>query len=133
MTSSPAAADTIYTHLEETGRTAKDYDLIVTGDLAGTGSEILTEILCQKGISLNNHLDCGNIIFDKEAQKVKSGGSGCGCVASVFCSFLTNNITEGKLKKILLVGTGALMSPSSVLVGEPITGIAHAVTIEGCI
>ncbi len=127
----PAAADTIYTHFEETGLKPKDYDYIVTGDLASVGSDILYELLQKKGLDISqNHLDCGNLIFDKETQKVDSGGSGCGCVASVFCSLFANKLINGELDRILLVATGALMSPSSVLVGEPITGIAHAVSIE---
>ena len=131
MTFSPAAADTIYTHFSETGLSPDDYDYIVTGDLASVGSDILYELLGKKGLDITkNHLDCGNLIFDKETQKVDSGGSGCGCVASVFCSLFASKLKQNKLSKILLIATGALMSPSSVLIGEPITGIAHAVAIE---
>ena len=70
------------------------------------------------------------LIFNRQTQKVNSGGSGCGCIASVFSGFFAKKIMSGELKKVLLIGTGALMSPSSVLVGEPISGIAHAVAIE---
>ena len=127
----PSAADTIYTHFSETGLSPDDYDYIVTGDLAKVGSDILYELLKQKGLDITkNHLDCGNLIFDKETQKVDSGGSGCGCIASVFCSLFASKLKQNELSKILLIATGALMSPSSVLIGEPITGIAHAVAIE---
>lgn len=33
----PAAADTIYRHLQNTGTTPEDYDLILTGDLGHYG------------------------------------------------------------------------------------------------
>ena len=35
-----------------------------------------------------------------------------------------------EIKKMLLVSTGALMSPTTSLQGESIPGIAHAVAIE---
>ena len=35
-----------------------------------------------------------------------------------------------EIKNVLLVSTGALMSPTSSLQGESIPGIAHAVAIE---
>ncbi len=127
----PAAADTIYTHFKETSLKPNDYDYIVTGDLAMVGSDILYELLNKKGLDIkDNHLDCGSLIFDTESQKVNSGGSGCGCVASVFCSLFADKIKRKEINKLLLIATGALMSPSSVLIGEPITGIAHAVSIE---
>ena len=36
----------------------------------------------------------------------------------------------GELKKVLFVGTGALMSPLNLLQGDSIPAIAHAVSIE---
>lgn len=128
----PATADTIYAHFEETGYKPSDYDCIITGDLADVGSDILIELLLQKNLDISkNHGDCGKLIFNRQTQNVNSGGSGCGCVASVFSGFFAKKIMSGELKRVLLIGTGALMSPSSVLVGEPISGIAHAVAIEG--
>lgn len=127
----PSAADTIYTHFNETSLSPDYYDFIVTGDLASVGSDILIELLQKRGIDISkNHLDCGKMIFDADAQSVASGGSGCGCVASVFCGYFIKKFLSGELNRILLVATGALMSPSSVLVGEPISGIAHGVSIE---
>lgn len=126
----PSAADTIYTHFKESGKTPEDYDLVITGDLAWVGSDILLELLRDKGLDLHNHTDCGKIIFDKNKQGVKSGGSGCGCVASVFNGFFAKKLKENEIQKVLLLGTGALMSPTGVLVGESIAGVAHAVAIE---
>ena len=131
LTSSPSAADTIYTHLTETNTSPEDYDCIVTGDLATVGTDLLLELLNQKGIDLKKkHLDCGSLIFNRDEQNVNAGGSGCGCVASVFSGFFAKKMKEKEIKKMLLVATGALMSPSSVLLGESITGIAHAVEFE---
>ncbi len=128
----PAAADTIYAHLSATGKNPDDYDCIVTGDLATIGTEILEELMLQRGVDIKRkHIDCGTLIYNRETQNVQAGGSGCGCIASVFSGFFAKKLLSGEITKMLLVGTGALMSPSSVLLGEPIAGIAHAVEIEG--
>ena len=127
----PAAADTIYAHLSATGKTPADYDCIVTGDLATVGTEILEELMLDKDIDIKSkHIDCGAIIYNRETQNVQAGGSGCGCVASVFSGFFREKLLNKEISKMLLVATGALMSPSSVLLGEPISGIAHALEIE---
>ena len=70
------------------------------------------------------------MIFDPVKQKTHSGGSGCGCIASVFASYFYEKLKEHELRRILVVGTGALMSPISVKQSESISGIAHAVAIE---
>lgn len=128
----PAAARTIGDFLNDTGTKPTDYDLIVTGDLGLTGTKLLYELL-QKEYNLDIrkvHKDCGLMIFDLEEQDVHSGGSGCGCSASVLCSYLLNNMESGKYRKILFTATGALMSPTSCKQGHPIPGIAHSVLIE---
>ena len=128
----PAAADTIFTHLKDTGKKVSDFDLIVTGDLGYVGSTLLKEILREKGVELGHiHNDCGLMIFDREHQDVHAGGSGCGCCASVLCGFLADRVKSGKIKNLLVVATGALMSPTSVQQGESIPGIAHAIHISG--
>ena len=78
----------------------------------------------------NNYNDCGVLIFDKEKQDTHSGGSGCGCVASVFSGYIYKRLKEQKYKKILLIATGALMNSTSSQQGESIPGIAHAISIE---
>lgn len=128
----PAAADTIYTHLKDTGKSVNDFDLIVTGDLGFVGSKLLKELLLDKGVDLGDkHNDCGLMIFDRENQDVHAGGSGCGCCASVLCGFLADKVKSGKIKNLLVVATGALMSPISVQQGESIPAIAHAIHISG--
>jgi stage V sporulation protein AD len=37
---------------------------------------------------------------------------------------------KGNLNKLMIISTGALLSPTSTLQGESIPSIAHAVTIE---
>ena len=128
----PAAADTILTHLKDMNKTPDDFAFIITGDLGLVGSELLKKLLLEDGVDLKDrHKDCGLLIFDREEQDVHAGASGCGCCASVLCGFLADRIREGKLKNILLVATGALMSPVSTMQGESIPGIAHAVWISG--
>ena len=127
----PAAADTIYAHLNDTQRDASFYDIIITGDLAMVGSTLLKELLNKKNIDISkNHTDCGSMIFDTKKQKVDAGGSGCGCCGSVFCGYFYKLLKKKELKNILLVATGALMNPVSAAQGESIPSIAHAVAIE---
>lgn len=128
----PAAARTIADFLHDTQTKPEDYDLILTGDLGLTGSKLLFELLQEDSeIDIEKqHKDCGTMIFDLAEQDVNSGGSGCGCSASVVCSHIMKNIKNGTLKKVLFVATGALMSPTSTKQGQSIPGIAHAVLLE---
>ena len=127
----PAAVDTIYKHFQDTGRTPKDYDAIVTGDLGKIGKEITDKLLLEYGYDIANiHYDCGEMIFNSEEQGTDAGGSGCGCSAVVSSGFFYEKLRKGEMKRMLLVSTGALMSPTSSLQGESIPGIAHAVAIE---
>ena len=70
------------------------------------------------------------LIYDLNNQDVKMGGSGCGCSAVVATGYLYKKLMRKEIKNVLLVSTGALMSPTSSLQGESIPGIAHAVAIE---
>ncbi|WP_143314706.1 stage V sporulation protein AD [Clostridium sp. HBUAS56017] len=127
----PAAAHTIYKHFKDTGREPKDYDLIATGDLGRVGKKIANELLLEYGYDIkDNHIDCGDMIFNDVVQNTESGGSGCGCSAVVASGYLYKKLMTKEVKKVLLVSTGALMSTTSSLQGESIPGIAHAVSIE---
>lgn len=127
----PAAFNTIINHLQDTGRKANYYDAIITGDLGVLGSDILTDLLNKEGIDISIiHKDCGKLIFDDYTQDTHCGGSGCGCIASIFSGYFFKLLKEKKLNKILLVATGALMSTQSSLQGESIPSIAHAIAIE---
>lgn len=132
MTLSPAAFATIRAHFEDFHTSEADYDLIVTGDLGQVGKEALLALARKNGISIGGKLvDCGTMVFDLEKQDVHAGGSGCGCSAITLCSTLLNQLRDGKLKKILFCGTGALLSPTSTQQGLPIPGICHGVVISG--
>ncbi len=127
----PAAADTIYQNLMDFEIQPDEYDHIITGDLGYVGQEILIELLRDKGYDIEKqHMDCGIEIFDRETQDTHSGGSGCGCAASVLSAYILPNIANGNWKKILFVPTGALLSPVSFNEGQSIPGIAHGVVIE---
>ncbi len=126
-----AALDTLVRHFQDTGRSPNYYDAIFTGDLGHIGKDILIDLASSKGYNIkSNYNDCGVLIFDKEAQDTHSGGSGCGCIASVFSGYIYKQLQEKKYKKILLMATGALMNSTSSQQGESIPGIAHAVSIE---
>ena len=127
----PAALDTLLTHFKDTGRNPSYYDAIITGDLGHIGKEILIELSQSKGYNIkSNYNDCGVLIFDKNSQDTHSGGSGCACCGSVFSGYLFSQLKAKKLKKILLIATGALTNATSAQQGESIPGIAHAVSIE---
>ncbi len=127
----PAFVDTLHAHLSDTNRTSDYYDLIISGDLGHIGKNIAIELSKKLGHNIkNNYDDCGVLIFDKDSQDTHSGGSGCGCCASVFSGYLFNLLKTNKIKNILLIATGALMNSTSTQQGETIPGIAHAVSIE---
>ena len=126
----PACASTVKAHLMDLGRTAADYDLIVTGDLGILGGGLFKEIMDLHGYPVSNHKDCGELIFDPKTQDTFSGGSGCGCSAVVMASYILRDMNAGRWNRVLFVATGALMSPVSVKQGDPILGIAHGVLLE---
>ena len=127
----PAAYDTLITHLKDTGRSPNYYDAILTGDLGHIGSSILKDLCKDIGYNINSvYNDCGVLIFDKDKQDTHSGGSGCGCCASVFSGYLFKQLKDKNLKRLLLIATGALMNSTSSQQGESIPGIAHAISIE---
>ena len=126
-----AAEDTLIRHFKDTGRNPSYYDAIFTGDLGHIGKDILIDLSSSKGYNIkSNYNDCGVLIFDKQKQDTHSGGSGCGCIATVFSGYIYKMLQEKKYKKVLLIATGALMNSTSSQQGESIPGIAHAVSIE---
>lgn len=127
----PAAADLIENNIKDFGIEPSYYDKIITGDLGSIGSKILIDMLIEKGIDISvNHTDCGMLMFDSQTQDTKAGGSGCGCSASVFSSYIYNNLCEGIWNRVLLIPTGALLSTVSYNEGQSVPGIAHGVVIE---
>lgn len=127
----PAFVDTLLAHFLDTGRNPSYYDAIISGDLGKIGKDIAIDIAMSKGYNIkSNYNDCGLMIFDTKAQDTHAGGSGCACCGSVFSGFLFKQLKEKKIKKLLLIATGALMNSTSSQQGETIPGIAHAVSIE---
>ena len=128
--SSPAAADTLSALLEDLGAQPRDFDCIVTGDLGHIGADLLLTLLRGDSIDLSPvYSDCGSLIFGDE-QDAHAGGSGCGCSAAVLTGFLLNGMKQGRWRRLLFCGTGALLSPTSTLQGESIPSICHAVAIS---
>lgn len=127
----PAAAGTLLNFFKDTETKPDDYDIIFTGDLGYVGTNLLYELLEREGIDIRcRHSDCGTMIFDREKQDVHAGGSGCGCSASVLCSYIMHRLEKGDFGNILFMSTGALMSPTSSFQGESIPGIAHLLNIK---
>ncbi|WP_085508751.1 stage V sporulation protein AD [Thalassobacillus devorans] len=125
----PAAYDTIKNHFQDMGRSPKDYDLIATGDLSSVGTPIVRDMLKEDGFDVEEvHNDCGLMIYHSD-QPVFSGGSGCACSAVVTYGKLLDDLASGKYNKILVVATGALMSPTMVQQKESIPAIAHGVVL----
>lgn len=127
----PAAVDTITAHLRDLGISPREYDLIATGDLGQVGHTIARDLLIKHGLTIPEEIftDCGLLIYAKD-QPVLAGGSGCGCAAVVTYGHIINRMKKGELKRVLIVATGALLSPLSYQQKESIPCIAHAVSLE---
>ena len=127
----PAAADVIYQNLQDFAVKPTYYDRIITGDLGKVGSTILMDLLAMNKVDISgSHMDCGIEIFDNEEQDTHSGGSGCGCSATMLAGYILDKVNSGEWKRVLFVPTGALLSTVSYNEGQTIPGIAHAVMIE---
>ncbi len=126
----PAAYDTIITHFKDLNRGFDDYDLVVTGDLSDYGHNLLLKMFEEKRIYPKNYDDCGRILYDINNQEVFQGGSGCACSAMVTMGYLYNQLINRKMKRILVVSTGALLSPMMTFQKDTIPCIAHAISLE---
>lgn len=123
----PAAAFTLNKHLTELKREADYYDIILTGDLGCVGADIFKEYLKRcYGIKLKKHMDAGCELFLK-SQDTYAGGSGPTCLPLILFNKV---LKQSKIKKILIIGTGALHSVALVNQKHSIPAIAHAVSLE---
>ncbi len=128
----PAAMNTICAHFRDFSIEPDYYDLVITGDLGQLGKDILLSLCSKNNLALGGKLaDCGTLVFDNTKQDVHSGGSGCGCSAITLCGYILDHMMFGKFKRVLFCGTGALLSPTSTQQGLPISGVCHAIAIEG--
>lgn len=129
----PAAIDTLNRHLKDLNRTPDYYDLIVTGDLGIYGKEILKDYMLEEyDMDLkNNYNDCGVMLYDLEKQKeCLAGGSGPVCSALVAFGNIYHEMKKKNLKKVLIIATGALFSPTLLYQKENIYSIANAISLE---
>ncbi len=126
----PSACDTLVAYFKEAHASPQDFDAIYTGDLGKLGSDILGDLLSQEGYRVGNRLhDCGAELFWDE-QQTYQGGSGAACTALVFNAKLLHELRTKKVKRILLAGTGALMSPTTSFQGDSIPAITHLVELQ---
>lgn len=124
----PAAVDTLHRFFRSTHTQPSDYDGIFTGDLGYEGHRIVSQLMSELGYDMSeNYSDCGLLIYDRKKQDMHAGGSGCGCSAMVLSTHILPQMAEGELRNVLFLGTGALMSPSSVQQGLAISGIGHLI------
>lgn len=127
----PAAAQTIAMHLNDTNRTADYYDLILSGDLGRYGKDILKEYMqVEYNIELKNYDDSACMIYELDNQPVYAGGSGPACLPLVTYGYILDQMKKGKLSRVLLVATGALLSPTMANEKFGIPAIAHAISLE---
>lgn len=128
----PAAGDVIYNHLKDTKRKPEYYDLILTGDLGIYGRNILKDyMMTSYNIELkDNYNDCGTMLYDLDNQPVLAGGSGPVCSALVNFGYIYKEMLNKKIKKVLIVPTGAIFSPTFTFQKETIPSIANAISLE---
>ena len=124
----PAAVDTLSRYFDETKTKPANYAKIVTGDLGKEGYEITKLLMAQKKLPIDDvYDDCGLLVYHTDLQDMHAGGSGCGCSAVVAATKLFRELEKGDIDNLIFVGTGALMSPTSVQQGLSIPGVAHLI------
>ena len=126
----PAAASTLLHYLRDTGTAPDELDCIFTGDLGQVGSQLLAELLAAEGLLLTNHADCGCLLYKGQEKTVRSGGSGPGCCAGVLCSHILPQLEGHKMRRVVFIATGALMSQTTFLQKESIPAVAHLVELR---
>ena len=95
------------------------------------GLKILITMFAQSGVKkedLARFRDAGAEFFGEDSS-FQAGASGAGCSAAVYSSYMLEQFKTGRYKKVLLVATGALLSPLSFQQGQTIPCTAHAVEI----
>lgn len=127
----PSAAYTIKQHLIDKKRDIDYYDLILTGDLGVYGKKILKDYMkTEYNLDLKNYDDSGTMIYDMEHQNVFAGGSGPVCLPLVSYGLILEKMRKKEIKRVLLVATGALHSPTMVNQKLSIPAISHAISLE---
>ena len=124
-----AAYMSINAHLKNVNKKVEDYDLIVTGDLSKVGSKILYDMFLESNVDLKNHIDAGSLLYSF-SEEYFSGGSGCACIGLVTFSYIIDKLIKKEIQNVLLVGTGALHSPTLLNQKETIPVVAHVIELE---
>lgn len=127
----PSAAYTLNEHLKQTKTKVSDYDLILTGDLGKYGKDLFKEYVKEEyDITLgDNYDDSATMIYDYK-DDVYAGGSGPSCLPLVVYSDIIPKLKNKEIKKVLLIATGALMSPTTINQKMSIPSVSHAVCLE---
>ena len=127
----PAAYDTLRAFFTDTATSPADYDAIFTGDLGELGHDIVTDFFRRDGVDMTrNYFDCGMLLYDRAAQDMHAGGSGCGCSAGVLNGYLLAQMREGRWRRVLFAPTGALLSPTSAAQKQSIPAVCHLVCLR---
>lgn len=126
----PAAADTLQRHLNGHQVSPNTYDLIMTGDLGKVGFSIYEQLNQENGIQGGRQFQDAGVAFYGGDERFLAGASGAGCSAAIYFSDVYQKLVSGQYKKVLLIATGALLSPLSYQQGETIPCIAHAVELS---
>ena len=93
--------------------------------------ELIADLLSKEyGITMQNYNDTGTMLYNLQKQPVYAGASGPVCAPLVTYGYIFKEMQKKKLKRVLVVATGALMSPARVNEKESIPAIAHAVSLE---
>ena len=127
----PSAGYTLNEHLKNTNTKVSDYDLILTGDLGKYGKDLFKEYVKEEYniILKDNYNDSATMIYDYK-DNVYAGGSGPACLPLVTYSYVVPKLINKEYKKILLIATGALMSPTTINQKMSIPSVSHAVCLE---
>lgn len=125
----PAAFDTLCTHLKDLNLKGDYYDLIVTGDLSDYGKRIMEALMQENKICYKEYDDCGSLLYAKNQDKMQ-GGSGPSCSALVTFGYLYQKLLKHEYHKILVITTGALLSPVMTNQKQSIPCIGHAFSLE---
>lgn len=125
-------AKILYDLLQKKGYQIKELHMDCGIEMFGVNEDLLGEKTAKAGeaTKILSEKTIENVDISPGEQDVHSGGSGCGCAATVLAGFILPKLESGEWKKVLFVPTGALLSTTSYNEGLSVPGIAHAVVLE---
>ena len=111
------------------GLSKETLNILITMIEKGVNPEALIRVV--EELRKHNYSDSGVLIYDINKQKeVLAGGSGPACSPLVNYSYFFPLMERKIMKRILIVATGALFSPTFVYQKNSILSISHAVSLE---